>query len=334
MPKNINFAVDLIPPSPTQVSLLAKLFEDSELDTIYIADVDFERDVYVSLTQVVTATRKIRIGTGVTNPLTRHPVTTAVAMATLSELSGGRITIALGTGDYHIMRKLSLLPEKPLRALKEAVIIIRELLANKEVNFDGTYFSVHNVKLKDPNKHNVPILIAGKGQMLLKLAGRIGDGVFLDAIPLSLVENVKSLISIGAKKAGKNIDDLHIVNVIPIAISDNKEKALQLAAPQTIYAIASLPEYIQRKVGIEDDILKSVRGSLPDFKKAAEHIPLDIADMFTIAGTKEDCIEKIDAFRKAGIDELAFILPKVKDLPNFMNILHTEIIGYFKDESQ
>ena len=331
MTDRINFAVDLIPPEPTQVPVLSKLFEESDFDTLYIADVDFERDVYVSITQAVLSTKRIKIGTGVTNPLTRHPITTAIAISTLSELSGGRMVLALGTGDYHIMRKLSLLPEKPLRALKEAVFIIREFLENKEINFEGTYFKVFNTKAKEENKYNIPILIAGKGQMLLKLAGRIGDGVYLDAIPLSLVEEIKSLISVGAKKAGKSVDDLYLVNVIPIAISNNKEEALRLAAPQTIYAIGSLPEYIHQKLRIDEEVIKAVRESLPDFEKAAKHLPLDVIEMFSITGTSEECIEKIDKFRKKGVNELAFILPKVKNLPDFVNLLHTKVIMYFKE---
>ncbi|MCD6484103.1 MAG: LLM class flavin-dependent oxidoreductase [Candidatus Odinarchaeota archaeon] len=331
MSDRINFAVDLIPPEPTQVPVLSKLFEENDFDTLYIADVDFERDVYVSLTQAVLSTKRIKIGTGVTNPLTRHPITTAIAISTLSELSGGRMVLALGTGDYHIMRKLSLLPEKPLRALKEAVFIIREFLENKEINFEGTYFKVFNTKAKEENKYNIPILIAGKGQMLLKLAGRIGDGVYLDAIPLPLVEEIKSLISVGAKKAGKSVDDLYLVNVIPIAISNNKEEALRLAAPQTIYAIGSLPEYIHQKLGIDEEVIKAVREALPDFEKAAKHLPLDVIEMFSIIGTGEECIEKIDKFRKKGVNELAFILPKVKNLPDFVNLLHAKVIMYFKE---
>ena len=331
MSNTINFAVDLIPPEPTQVPVLSKLFEENEFDALYIADVDFERDVYVSLTQAVLSTEKIKIGTGVTNPLTRHPITTAIALSTLSELSGGRMLLALGTGDYHVMRKLSLLPDKPLRALKEAVFIIRDFLENKEVNFEGTYFKVSNTKAKEKNKYNIPILIAGKGQMLLKLAGRIGDGVYLDAIPLPIVEEVKSLISVGATKAGKSVDDLYLVNVIPTAISNNKEEALKLVAPQTIYAIGSLPEYIHQKLGIEDEVIKAVRDALPDFEKAARHLPLDVIEMFTITGTSEECIEKIEKFRKKGINEIAFILPKVKSLPDFVKKLHTEVIAYFKE---
>ena len=332
MPNKINFAIDLIPPEPMQVSLLSELFEKNGLDTIYIADVDFERDIYVSLTQASIATKSIRIGTGVTNPLTRHPVTTAIAISTLAELTGGRVILALGTGDYHVMRKLSLLPEKPLRALKEAVFIIREFWKNKEVNFEGTYFKVHNAKALVPSKYDIPILIAGKGQMLLKLAGRIGDGVFLDAIPLPIVEEVKGLISIGAKKAEKSVEDLHLVNVLPIAISNRKEEALRAAASQTIYAIGSLPEYIHQKLEIDEEVIRSVRSALPDFNKAAQHLPPDVIDMFTIAGTSEECIEKIDAFRKKGINELAFILPKVKNLPKFVTQLHSEVISYFKEE--
>jgi len=327
----IEFGVDLIPYPVRKIIPLAKTLEENNFDYLWVADVDFERDVYLALALIGYSTTKIKIGTGVTNPLTRHPVTTAIAISTLSELTNGRVTLALGTGDYHVMRMLNILPEKPLRALKEATFIIRELLANKKVSFEGTYFKIKDVKLSFENPFKVSIFIAGKGPKLLRLAGKIGDGVYLDAIPYEVFPKVKEIIRRGAESEGRKIDDLYLANVIAFAMDKDHEKAVLMARKNTIYALASLPEYLLNELRVEHEIIENVRRSLPDFDKAEKYVPIEVVEQFSISGTPEECIEKIDKYHKEGLSQVVFILPPTRDPIDVVKEVNKKIISYFKE---
>src|SRR5258708_20725937 len=55
-------------------------------------------DPYVAMGAWAAATDRIRLATGVTNPLTRHPAVTAAAAATLQAISGGRAVLGIGPG--------------------------------------------------------------------------------------------------------------------------------------------------------------------------------------------------------------------------------------------
>ena len=76
-------------PAPDLASL-ARRIEDWGYDFLWLADERFFREVYSSLTVCALSTSSIRLGPCVTDPYSRHPALTAMAIATLDEISGGR----------------------------------------------------------------------------------------------------------------------------------------------------------------------------------------------------------------------------------------------------
>ena len=62
------------------------------------------QDLYVYMTHALAATERIAVGSGVTNPLTRHPSVTASAHATLADLHPGRVLLGIGRGDNAVVR--------------------------------------------------------------------------------------------------------------------------------------------------------------------------------------------------------------------------------------
>ena len=102
------------PEAPREV----KLLEEMGFDVALIPDSQaLAREVYVTLTACAANTNKITLGTGITNPLTRHPSVTASAIASLNDLSGGRALLGIGRGDSAV-RKIGheIVPLKPYRA--------------------------------------------------------------------------------------------------------------------------------------------------------------------------------------------------------------------------
>jgi len=76
----------------------ARLAEACGFDAVWIADERFYREAYSVLAQVASATDRIRLGPCVTDPFARHPALTAMAIATLDEISAGRAALGLGAG--------------------------------------------------------------------------------------------------------------------------------------------------------------------------------------------------------------------------------------------
>lgn len=328
----LDFGVDLLASDPTKTVEMAKLAEKNGFDYFWVADVDFYSDVYIALTSAALATKRVKLGTGVTNPLTRHPVCTGIAISSLNAISNGRAVITLGTGDYHLMKSLNLLPEKPIRALREAVEIIRNITSNESFSFKGTYYTVPEFKMTFKNPSKIPIFIGGKGPMMLTLAGKIADGIFLDAIPVEVLPKALEYVKKGVKKVGRTLDDLYLMNVLGISIDEDYEKAMSKARDYAIFAVASIPPYIQESLGIEKEVIDRVRSKLPDLSAAATEIPLDVAEKFSIVGTPEACKKKIKKYAELGIKQIIMILEEREDVDLFLKLLKETIIDEFKNE--
>jgi 5,10-methylenetetrahydromethanopterin reductase len=83
---------------PARLAALAELAEGTGYDDLWLADERFFREVYASLTLCALSTRRIRLGPCVTDPYSRHPALTAMAIATLDEISTGRAVLGIGAG--------------------------------------------------------------------------------------------------------------------------------------------------------------------------------------------------------------------------------------------
>jgi alkanesulfonate monooxygenase SsuD/methylene tetrahydromethanopterin reductase-like flavin-dependent oxidoreductase (luciferase family) len=93
------------------------------------------RDPYPLLTLMAEATTTMRLGTCVTNPATREPSVTASSLATLDDLSGGRMDLGIGRGDS--ARRVLGKPPTTIKDLEEAVHVIRALVEGRPIEFEG-----------------------------------------------------------------------------------------------------------------------------------------------------------------------------------------------------
>ena len=94
------------------------------------------KDPYPLLTVMALNTSRLRLGTCVTNPATRDPSVTASALATLNDISGGRMELGIGRGDS--ARRVMGKPPTTLARLEAATNLIRDLVEGRTVNEDGT----------------------------------------------------------------------------------------------------------------------------------------------------------------------------------------------------
>ncbi len=138
---------------------------------LFDAHVPF-REVYPLLTLMAVNTTRMRLGTCVTNPATREPSVTASALATLDEISGGRMDLGIGRGDSSV-RVLGK-PPTTMKTLEQAVTVIRDLVEGRTTGHDGT-----DLTLSWTGSWKLPVWIAGYGPMALTMTGRIADGLIL-----------------------------------------------------------------------------------------------------------------------------------------------------------
>src|SRR5437867_10526642 len=122
--------------SVRRVAELGARCEELGFDSYWVADQRWMRDVWVSLSAAALATSRIRLGTRVTDPYVRHPALTAVAIASLDELSGGRALLGGGPGRSGFRQRGSGRGQ-PVVATRESRELVGRLVAGGEVDRDG-----------------------------------------------------------------------------------------------------------------------------------------------------------------------------------------------------
>src|ERR671937_2993568 len=153
-------------------------------------------DGFAPLLLAAAWTERVRLGTGVVNAFTRGPAVLAQHAAALQDASGGRFCLGIGSSSNVIVERWNGIPfAKPLTRVRETVDALRAVLAGER--------GPGGFKLENPPQTPPPIHIAALRERMLRLGGAIGDGTFVNFLPLVNVEQVVSEIRAGEREAGK-----------------------------------------------------------------------------------------------------------------------------------
>jgi 5,10-methylenetetrahydromethanopterin reductase len=287
-----------------EVMKLAQIAEDAGVDRLGISDVIFYPDTYQLQALCATVTKRIKIGSLVTNPYTRHPAVIAAAISTLDEISDGRAFLGIGAGAG--IAKLGVIRSPPAPTIREAVHIIRELLAGKVINYQGNAYELSSkeTRLEFPPHHAVPILIGTRSPKIAKLAGEIADIIVIGARYISdrQLMNYLGWISEGAAIARRDIGTIEIAPRLTICASRDGELAKQSVKLYAAYYLALLkPSDLLIEEAKVQKIINAVRRAKGwyfspkvQYPKEIDHlVDEEIVDKFAVAGTPDECITKI-----------------------------------------
>jgi 5,10-methylenetetrahydromethanopterin reductase len=300
------FGVGLFPTEPLQKMIhLAKVTEESGYSHIWVGDSHLIwREAYINMAAMALNTSKVKLGTGVTNPLTRHPSVVASGYATLEEYAPGRMIVGIGLGDSSV-ETMGMKPAK-LSFFEKTMREMRELLGGKEVQLE-----TGKIHLLHPCKGKVPIYIAASGPKMLELSGRIADGIIvLVGVADEYIAHAKEKIAAGARAAGRKLEDVNLVLWVPCAVSDKAPAKDAVKAHVARVVAHPLPYVLDRQ---EQKVLEEIRRTYDYYHHMdqeanhAEVIPDWLVDKFAIAGTVEECRAQIERIKRTGIQQIAII---------------------------
>jgi 5,10-methylenetetrahydromethanopterin reductase len=247
------------------------------------------RECYVTLGAIAAATDRVQVGTGITNAYTRHPGTTAAAIATLDELSGGRAVFGVGAGGALTLNPLAIERVAPLRAVRNLIDVSRRLWAGESVETAADTGSFHSARM-DYGRADIPIWIAGRGPKMMHLAGELADGFILSYVHKELIGDHVASISASASAAGRPRPRLAYMT--QIATTDAQLEAAR--ASLTFRLVDSSPETRER-VGIGEDDINALRQALADGGPAgaAHLVRPEWVTQFVIAGSPSECASEL-----------------------------------------
>lgn len=304
---------------------LAKVADRNGFESVYIGDSQMIwNDVWVALGMCAMATERVRLGTGVTNLVTRHPAVTANAIMSVNMASNGRAVLGVGAGDSAV-RTAGMSPAK-VDQIRPRLGFVRGLLDGEEVDplntgndrREGTWGMVDKVRLMGAAEWGrLPIEFACMGPKSCEMAGELCEGVIVDGHMGGNAEGVRATVEAakrGAARSGRDASTLRFVAAIDGAIEDERILALDQVRQTAARNIARKP-YLPDCIGVEHaDVVKNVTEGYKFYSHldlTAQHrklIPDEVAMKCCIAGTPDDCIAKARELGEAGITDIAVFI--------------------------
>jgi probable F420-dependent oxidoreductase len=247
-------------------------------------------DGFTPLALAVAWTERMRLGTGVVNPYTRGPAVLAQHAAALADASGGRFVLGLGASSNVIVERWNERPfEKPLSRIREVVPVLREVL--------GGGRGPGGFRLETPPAHPVPIAIAALRDRMLRLGGELGDGTFVNFLPLPAVEHVVARVREGEAAAGRGETEV-ICRFFCIPGEGIDVARFMFAA----YATVPVYEAFFRALGYGEQINPMVTAWRDgDRKLAVEKVPEELVREIFVFGDPGAMKERLGAFAERGI---------------------------------
>ncbi len=284
-------------------------------------------DPYVCLALCASKTSRVKLATGVTNTVFRHPSTIAGAMACIDRLSGGRALLCLGSGDTPVY--MAGLKAASVREMEDAVRLIKSLTAGVPTKVEK-----REVVMKI-SKRTLPVYLAAEGPKTLQAAGRVADGVLIGAgFEPEVIKWALGSLEEGAKQAGRRLSDVEIMAAGLVNIAKDRKEArdgvrgrlANRAHHNFRFTYETVPaEHLEEvknwmKLFDIDDALNEA--------KQRERLPEYLVDRFSLTGTVQDVTNAVENIRRLGIDHI-MIDPPFTGYEKVMRAFAEEVMPRF-----
>lgn len=312
---------------PGAIERAAARAEAAGFDGIAVVDSqNLAGDPYVGLALAARATDHLRVGTAVTNPVTRHPAATAAAAVTLQVASAGRFVLGIGRGDSalaHLGRAPASVP-----TFERYLTVLQAYLRGEEVTFDELGFhedvappvdtlglanapATSRLHFLPTDLPKVPVEVAATGPRVLAAAARHADRVLLalGAEPERVRWGIETVRNAGGASVGS------FVNVVAHPDADVARQLVSggvatFARFQVMHGSVSGPVEADERdsYAAVHDAYDMTRHTQVGSPQAATLTP-EFIDRFAIVGTPNSCAHRLDELVALGLDKLVVTGP-------------------------
>jgi 5,10-methylenetetrahydromethanopterin reductase len=300
-------------PMPGSQASVARFAEEAGWDGMVFADTqNLAADVYGSLCLAAAATDRLLLGTGVTNPVTRHPAVTAAAIATVQVASNGRAVLGIGRGDSSLAH-LGRAPEPP-EAFERYVRAVQQFLRGEPADLDDGVTS-RNEWIGDARVAKVPVDVAATGPKVVGIGARLAERVtFAVGAEPERVAVAITTARRAREDAGLDPATLSLGAYVNVVAHPDIEQARALVRG----GLASFAHFSgmrgapsQRLPDAETFRRLGASYELAGHgKAAAAHqrvLPDDFVDRFGVVGPSDHCARRLQEIVDLGLDRLVVI---------------------------
>lgn len=309
------------------LSELAQLVEDAGFDQVWSGNDFLNGGGMVTLTVMLMATERLKVASGVFDPVTLHPGQLAQHAAALQHLSGDRFILGLGAGSDAFYRWASIPHDKPVPRTREAVLAIRALTEGRDLSEEtlagGPWTST--ARLSHPRP--VPIYIGGMGPRMLQMAGRYSDGVIALSLPPAYVFEVMKHVRVGADREGRDMSEIDVAAGIWCGVSDDPGEVKAMLRRHIALMSGSLSPEALLASGLDPEEFAHVQ-SLLDQDRLDDAISAVTPSMMTlgIVGSATEVIDQCAVLLEAGARHISFGKPLGVDKAEAIRLFGRKVI--------
>ncbi|MBI1800299.1 MAG: TIGR03842 family LLM class F420-dependent oxidoreductase [Chloroflexi bacterium] len=287
-------------------------------------------EVYPLLTLMAANTKRMKLGTLVTNPVVRDPTVTASLLATLNDISGGRMQLGIGRGDSsrRVMGKKPTTVENMLHAIQ----VIRDLTTGKPIEYEG-----HPIQMTWAHG-GVPVWVAGYGPKALTAAGEIADGIILQFADPYLIKWCLGFVREGAERAGRDFSMIQVMSAAPVWVSNDlnlaRERVRWFPALVSNHVVDLVSRYDPAQLPVELTAYVRDRTGYNYLHHAevgssnAQFVGDDIVDRYCIVGPVKEHIRRLKELQSLGVHQFNIYL-MCGDEEDTLDIYGRKIIPHF-----
>jgi alkanesulfonate monooxygenase SsuD/methylene tetrahydromethanopterin reductase-like flavin-dependent oxidoreductase (luciferase family) len=305
--------------TPQQLTALAQLCERAGIGTMWLQNYTLRRDPFMSLVPAALATTRVGLGVCVVSPWEMHPVKMANALLTLQEYAGGRAGLVIGGGGEWLAR-LGIKPQKRVRAVREAIELVRGACSGAPLTYKGELYKVWNYRAEF-GIGVPPVVYAGANQsQMIRAATPAADGVMYSDMPRERIADAVGATVQAVSAKGRDTGRYRISNIWAWHIKTDREVAQREARRELLLRGLLDRWYLETFLAPEEyDIVERNKSAFyrayRERSGLIEGVPDRIVEKLighlTFTATPAELerrLEELIAFRDAGINELCFRL--------------------------
>ena len=312
-----------------ELTRLAQLAEELGFDQAWVGNDFLGHPGIAALASMLLGTSRIRIGSGVLDPVSIHPGQIAQIASGFQELSGGRFILGLGAGSDVFFARGGIVPKRPVQRTREAIVAIRALTEGRSPAGEPGAAEGWDPTARIHDPHPVKIYVGAMGPKLLELAGRLADGALPLCLPPTHVWNVVRQLQAAAAKSGRDVAGLDVAACIWCSIDDDGDLARRMLARQIALYSGSLSHDALRENGLDPDEFMRVQ-SIVDAGRLDDAIDATVgsASMMRlgIAGSPADVLAQCGDLLDAGLRHVSFGPPLGASADSAMRALGREVL--------
>ena len=280
-------------------SWIAQNADSLDARSIWVGeDIALGQETFVLTANTLSQTKKVRVGTGII-PVTVHNIVTLARVGiTLSELGDGRFAFGLGIGGIQDLERHDIKIRKPVTELRKTIQTLKRLWAGETVDSESEVFSITNFGLNLTEPLKMPIFLGVRGPQMLRLTGKIADGVILSG-PFDYLKNAIKIVDDAGEEVGKEKGSIEKVIWVP-TIPTFKGIKEKIARRVVALVIADTPDAVIDMLSVDIERVEKIRATVAASspKEGAEHVDDELLDVFSISGTRKHMVDRFEALEK------------------------------------